>query len=538
MRKISIIIGLLFLSVGTVTWLYFKNLSEGNYTNENVFKVIPKDAAIVFEYKNEASFYEIFKDFSLFGDLLGKNNLAQLKTLKQLFIDQKEFSSSFTKSNLFFSLHQTEKNNSEILIVAPFSKEGKANLEELIAELKTDYQLSFNQNETQQLYQIVIKQQPFYFIINQSLLIGSFDKNLVSKTRASIATEEENNTFNIDFNSQRNKNSIANLYINFSKIPDFLNNFSDRKNPTETYSLKNFDAFAALNINYQSKAFMFSGVTYVNQNANNYVNLFLEQEPGNNTLKNIIPFDVANYSCFYVSNYKKFKQDLNGLFEFRNEAEKRNKQIKSISQKHSINIEEELMPITEHEFGILQLASGDKVGIIKTNNTNRMSFLLSTISSETKENIRHLDDANLLYYLFGDPFKSFTRPYYLMIENHLIIASNTSVLQNFEKNYTRQNLLSTSDKNIAFQQYLSNQGNVFYFVHNSNSKSVIKSFLSKPAYQNFKSEQFNWESFYGLSVQLSADKNKFFTNFYMSKLPDTKNILPELDSLALDSVLN
>lgn len=538
MRKISIIIGLLFLSVGTVTWLYFKNLSEGNYTNENVFKVIPKDAAIVFEYKNEASFYEIFKDFSLFGDLLGKNNLAQLKTLKQLFIDQKEFSSSFTKSNLFFSLHQTEKNNSEILIVAPFSKEGKANLEELIAELKTDYQLSFNQNETQPLYQIVVKQQPFYFIINQSLLIGSFDKNLVSKTRASIATEEENNTFNIDFNSQRNKNSIANLYINFSKIPDFLNNFSDRKNPTETYSLKNFDAFAALNINYQSKAFMFSGVTYVNQNANNYVNLFLEQEPGNNTLKNIIPFDVANYSCFYVSNYKKFKQDLNGLFEFRNEAEKRNKQIKSISQKHSINIEEELMPITEHEFGILQLASGDKVGIIKTNNTNRMSFLLSTISSETKENIRHLDDANLLYYLFGDPFKSFTRPYYLMIENHLIIASNTSVLQNFEKNYTRQNLLSTSDKNIAFQQYLSNQGNVFYFVHNSNSKSVIKSFLSKPAYQNFKSEQFNWESFYGLSVQLSADKNKFFTNFYMSKLPDTKNILPELDSLALDSVLN
>ena len=62
MKKISIIIGLLFLSVGAVTWLYFKNLSGGNYTNENVFKVIPKDAAIVFEYKNEASFYEIFKD--------------------------------------------------------------------------------------------------------------------------------------------------------------------------------------------------------------------------------------------------------------------------------------------------------------------------------------------------------------------------------------------------------------------------------------------------------------------------------------------
>jgi hypothetical protein len=538
MKKISIIIGILLISVSAVTWLYFKNLSDGNYTNENVFKVIPKDAAIVFEYKNEDSFYEIFKDFNLFEDLLGKKSIAQLRTLKELFIDQKEFSSSFTKSNLFFSLHQTKKNNSEILIVAPLSKDGRSNLEELVASLKANYQLSFDQNETQPLYQMIIKQQPFYFVVHQALLIGSFDKNLVSKTISSITKEEEENAFAIDFNSQRNKNSIANMYINFAKIPDFLNNFSDKTNSAETFSLKNFDAIAALNINYQSKAFMFSGITYINQNAKNYINLFLTQEPGNNTLKNIIPLDAANYSCFYVSNYKKFKQDLNELFISRNEAEKRTKQIEGISQKHSINIEEELFPITGHEFGLMQLASGDKLGVIKTNNTNRMSFLLSTISSETTENIRHLDEANLFYYLFGDPFKNFTRPYYLMIENHLIIASNRDALQNFEKSYTNQKLLSTSDKNIAFQQYLSNQGNVFYFMHNSNSKSVFKSHLSKQAYQNFMSKQFNWKNFYGLSVQFSADKNRFFTNLYMSKLPDTENILPKLDSLALDSVLN
>ena len=534
MKKISIIIGLLFLSVGAVTYLYFKNISEGNYTNESVFKVIPKDAALVFEYKNEDSFYDIFKDFSLFGDILGKENLGKIKSLKQLFIDKKEFYASFEKSNLFFSLHKTKKNSAEILIIGPLSQKGRNHSEEIIAELKSHNHLSFNQNESQPIYEISIDQNLFYFIINQNLFIGSFDKELVSRTKQSIAKDEENNNFSIDFNSQRNKNSIANIYINFSKLPDFLNNFSDKGNPIETISLKDFKAISALNINYQSNALMFSGITFMNQTTENYANLFLDQDPGNNSIKNIMPYDVANYLCYYISNYKKFKQNLNGLFEFRKEAERLNKQLKNISQKHAINIEEEIIPILGNEFGIARLASGDKIGIVKTKNTKRMSFLLSTISSETNENIRHLDDADLFYYLFGDPFKSFKRPYYLIIENQLILASNTKALQNFENNYARQNLLNISEKNIAFQQYLSNQGNIFYFLHNSNSKSIFKSFLSRAAYQATKGQDFNWKSIYGLSIQFSADKNKFYTNLYMSKLPENKDSLLKIDSLALD----
>lgn len=538
MKKIIIIISVLILGIVAVTWLYFKNLSATEHSNESVFKVIPNDAAIVFEYKNEDSFYDIFNDFSLFGDLLGRNNLEHLNALKQVFVDDANISPSFKKSNLFFSLHQNQRNNAEILIVAPFSKEAGSDPEEIIASLKTKFRLISDADANQPLYQLSFNNKStFYFIIYQSLMIGSFEKTLVNHSKELILSGKENNSFKIDFKSPRNKNSIANLYLNISKIPDLLNNFSDRKNPSETFALKYVDAFASLNINYQSSAFMFSGVTKVNEKANNYFNLFLNQESGNNTLKNILPFDAATYSFFYVSDYKKFKQGLNKLFVFRKESEKLKKQLDNITQRHSINIDKELMPVMGNEFGVMHLASGDKIGVVKTTNTIRLSFLLSTISSEAVENIRRFDDSYLLYSYLGDPFKSFQRPYYIIIENHLIVANNTIALRNFQKNYTNQNLLSRSDKNINFQQYLSNQGNIFYFIHNSNAKAIVKSFLSGKAHENFKSDDFDWKNIYGLSIQFSADKDKFFTNLYLSKIPEPQNLLPSVDSVLVDSLV-
>ena len=116
-------------------------------------------------------------------------------------------------------------------------------------------------------------------MLYQSLLIGSFNKDLVSHSKKQITAGKDSAEFKIDFKSPRNKNSISNFYINFSKLPDLLNNFTNKKNPEETFGLKSMEAFASLNINYKSDAFMFSGITTVNTKAINYFNLFLDQQP-------------------------------------------------------------------------------------------------------------------------------------------------------------------------------------------------------------------------------------------------------------------
>lgn len=537
MKKIIVTISVLVLSIIAVTWLYFKNLNTPENSNENVFKVIPTDASLIFEYKNEDSFYDIFKDFSLFKDVLGKTQLAQLETLKKLFVDDAAFSKVFNGTNLFFSLHKTKKNESEILIVAPLLNNQIQNTDEFIAKIKLKYKLVDEIDAKQPVFQLELNPQTkFYFIIHQNLLIGSFDQDLVNNSKKEILSGKDSTAFKIDFKNPRNKNAIANLYINFANLPDLLNNFTNRKNPEETFGLKSMDAYASLNINYKSDAFMFNGITAVNTKAINYFNLFLAQQPGKNTLKDILVTDAASYNFFYVSDWDKFENGLNVLFEQRKETQKKKTQLKSIDQRHSVNIEKELMPVLGNEFGMVQLASGDRIGLVKTKNTNRLSFILSTISTESDAEIRHFDDSSLLYYYFGDPFKYFNRPYYAIIENHLVVANNITALRRFLSDYKNQNFLDRSDKNINFQQYLPNQGNVFYFIHNSNAKAIIKSFLSVQAFNNFKSNNFDWKSIYALSIQFSADKDKFYTNLYMSKTPYENALLPTIDTLITDSI--
>ncbi|WP_017258621.1 hypothetical protein [Pedobacter arcticus] len=533
MKKIIIIISALCLGILAVTWLYFKKINSSNISNEQIFNVIPNDASIIFEYKNEAYFYDIFKDFMLFDDILGKNNLTHLKVLKQIFVDDAAISEAFTQSDLFFSIHPTGQYLADLLIVAPIANQN-ASEAEILQILKTKYKISQNPEKENTIYQLAFSNKSaFSFFVYKNLVVGSFEEKLVKKSIAQIEKGTENTSFNVDFSAQRNKNSIANLYLNFSKIRDFANHFSARKNPYETYFLKSFDASASLNINYQKNAFMFSGITNPNLKAKNYFNLFLDQQPGVITLAKRLPLDVANYALYYVSDYKKFKDGLKELLIYQKEFEGLNTQISNISIKHAINLDKEIIPVFGKEFGVFQLASGDNIGIIKTTNTNRLSFLLSTISSEVSADIRHFDDSFILYNYFGDPFKQFKRPYYTTIENHLIVANSTVALTRFVANYKAQRLIGLTDKNIDFQQYLSNQGNIFYFIHNGNSKAIFRSFLSKPAYKDFRSDNFNWKDLYGFAIQFSADKDKFYTNLYMNHTPEREELLPQIDSTAL-----
>lgn len=540
MKKIIITIAFLLIGVFAAAWLYFKDINSSEKSVDKIFSIIPEDASLIFEYKNENSFYDIFKDFTLFTDVLGLNNIEHLKALKNIFVDDELFSSLFSQNELFFSLHKTSKKHADILVLAPLTKKQLENSTDMIELLSSKYKLEKLDIDKSILYTILFNNQSkFFFSVYKNMIIGSFDENLVKVTLTKkessehLFTHKDNN-----FAESRNRNAIANLYINYSNLHQLISNFSRKNNPAETFGLKSFNAFSSLNINYQSNAFMFSGITEMSGNKKNYANIFLHQEPGKSTLLNILPYDVSSYLFYYVSDPSKFKADLNDIFILRKESTKRSTQLKSIAQKHSINIEKEFPLALGKEFGVIQVASGDKLGIVKTKNISRLSFLLSTISSEVEGNIRRFDDSDILYYFLGDPFANYKRPYYAVVENHLIVSNNSTALNRFLKNYESQAFLSRTDKNVSFQQYLSNQGNIFYFIHNGNSKSIISSYLSNDVYRNYKGDNFNWKNIYGLSIQFSADKDKFFTNLYMSKMPEPVKVNLSTDSLSLDTLIN
>lgn len=537
MRKIIITISVLVIAVFAAVWLYFSNISASESTTEKAFNAIPADASLIFEYKNESSYYDIFKDFTLFKDVLGEDIMKHLTALKNTFIDDAGFNEALFASELYFSIHQTSKNQADVLIIAPLNNKKLELSQEGINNLKLKFKVTEKLLDKTTLYTLTFNNQSkFYFTLAKTIWIGSFNENLVQKAVLESSNKKQKFFKGESFSSVRNKNAIANLYINYPNLASFLAGFSKKDKPAETENLKTFPAFSSLNINYQKNAFMFSGITELEQKGS-YPALFLKQQSGKCTLLDLVPFDAASYLFYLVSNQQTFQNDLNTLFEKRKEIGKRKSQLQNISETHSINIEKEFPVVLGKEFGCIQVASGNKIGIVKTTNTGRLSFILSTISTSINSKISRFDDSDLLYYHLGDPFKGFRRPYYAIIENHLLVSNNMQALNGFLKNYEEQDFLSRTDKNLQFQQYLSNQGNIFYFLHNSNAKAVVKSYLSSKANKQFKGEEFGWKNVYGISIQFSADKDKFFTNLYMSKVPELEDVNPQADSLLLDSLL-
>lgn len=538
MRKITILIVALLFAVTGVTWLYFKNISTVNNSSAKIFSLIPNNAALVFEYKNEASFYKIFKNFTLFKDVLGDTCFKQLSELETVFISNPQISKGFDKSELYFSLHATTKNQANFLMLAPLASTflNENSPSDFIDLLHQNYELKNSKYGKQTVFTINLNNKFFNFFVYQNILVGSFDNSLLQN---SIIYFENNNKPDpqlFENKTLRNKNAIANLYINFAQLPAFLNNFSKYKNPENTACLKNFKAYASLNINYQSNAFMFSGITIADTTHMQYANLFLKQEPGKLNLISVVPIDAAYYCAFYTSSPQKFHYTLHQKFKQQNVYQPLKNQVNVISEKHAINIEKEFLNILGNDFGVVQLASGDKVGLISSNNSQRLNFLLSTISTKTQANISRFDDSNLLYYFFGEPFKIFNRPYFAIVNNYLAVCNSQTALEHFVQQYNKQKSLNLSGKYLSFQQYLSNKGNIFYFYHNGNSKSILKSFLSSNSHKAFKSNAFNYQNIYGFSIQFSADKNKFFTNFYMNMVENKINRVSLSDSLYLDSL--
>ena len=537
MKKIIFIIAILLITVLGVAWLYFKNLSPESKGSGKILSMIPDDAAMVFEYKNEKSFYEIFSEFTLFKIVIGENNFHRLQNLKDVFINDPQIAASLDKSNLFFSLHTVVANQADFLMVAALSPvyNQENSPADFVKSMGNKYTIKSSVFNKQEILNLSLKNNvSFNFVIYQSVLIGSFDESLLKRTIVNLESKAKTPKNFFETETPRNKNSIANLFINFAKLPLLLNNFSRYKNPVNTSCLKNFNAFASLNINYQSDAFMFSGVTVPDTVESQYANLFLHQEPGKLSLNAMLPIDAASYCMFYVSKPKRFMHDLHQQYKQQNNYLNLKDEIETISKKHSVNVEAEFSNIFGNEFGVAELTSGEKMGFIKTVNAQRISFLLSVISTEVEPNIRRFDDSNVLYYFLGEPFKDFRKPYFSIVNNCLVISNSAQAIRGFLQNYDRQNLLSLSENYTHFQQFLSNQGNIFYFLHNKNSKSIIERFLSSDANQAFKSKNFQYQNIYGLSIQFSANRNKFYTNLYMN-IPDNPKKLPaQPDSLYMD----
>lgn len=513
MKKIIGITTVLLFAVISVAYLYFSNLNSLTRNNDLILAEIPASAAIILEYPNDHSLYEIFKDYNLFDTIIGKRNKGENSWLKANLLQNNLFEDLLNGQKIILSLHPSAKDTIDFLWSLPLKDPGN---NDKIAEALNKSASNIKIENSGQLLKITASElkRPFYLSMSKGIVRGSFSKLILDECMNGDAKKIDKSYVNeISEGLKKNENALTNLFINYKK-PGLLAPFLRRIHPGNLELFNDISGFSTLSLNFKSDALMFNGTTSINEKSKSYINLYLNQSPIKNTLKRIFPYNTANSVTYGVSSYPLFHKDLIELFNQRKSTESLQKQLDLIISESGLNPERDIKKLWGDEMSTLQLSTHESLAIIKTTDGSKLQFFLEPVSSLYGGQIRKMNYAGIFDYYWGDPLKKYQKPFFSIIDNLIIISNSANTLKKYLDDYNSSRFLYTADAFIQFDQLVADQANISFIFNVRNSDSIIRSLLKKNFADNFRSNAYGLRDLYAISFQLSGNKDRFFTNFY------------------------
>jgi uncharacterized protein (UPF0333 family) len=523
MKKIYLTLGILLLATIAMAYLYFSNQNTDKNGNDLSLHAVAKNCAIVFSFDNDKSFYEILSGQDLIQNLLGETKSKQLKNLKDQLIEKRQIFNEIDGQKTFIGI---SAENNEVNFVIATQLKASLNLQNLISAID---QKAVKFKKIGSTFELTFA--------DSTRVFGGFKERLVllsnnaSTITSLFAMQQEDATFvaYIKENSRFNKNNLANLFINFNKMPSLLTNILANNLTGELGIFNKQDTYAAFNYNFSKERLLFNGNTTLNSSENFY-GLFVNLQAQQLTIANILPEKTANYTIYGINNYLTWKDELNKWLAINKEDEKINSSMKAINEKYRLDLLQILPKYFKNQFVTFQLNTGEKFGAVELNDEGKVNQFLLDLSSEYAPDIRIFKESNIPFAFFGQPFKKFDRPFYTIIDNYLIMANNASSIQSFLNSYSSNKLLINDQDYISFSNQLSSSSTILFYVNNKNSNDIFGRNLKMPYYKQYQSKN-GFKKYNAFCYQLSGDKGKFVSNLLLFKKEEKIN---EIDTIKVN----
>ncbi|MBW4889924.1 hypothetical protein KXQ82_09360 [Mucilaginibacter sp. HMF5004] len=520
---------ILILAVAGITVKYFKNLNPPGKRSGKVMTDIPADAALIFEYKNDGSFYDIFKGNTLLSTLIGDVRTNELTDLKTHLLDNPQLKPLFDGSSIFISLHpQSGSDNLDFLITATGNDKLSGYVEALakrpdssgmiIHDLKIGGKPGFN------IYLNSTKRSLYLITDGDNNVSASFSKALVEAS-VLYRDKKHENVF-VQLSDQQNANSIANLYVNYLQLSPLFDKMFKNTNTDIFRSFRQLNSGGALTLNYKTDALMFNGISKVDgADTKSYLSLFRYQQPEQNELKDIFPATTAYSINFAVSDAVKFE---NNLFQWQIQngySTEKGQVFSRIKKETGVELTKAFMDALGTEFAVITTKYQEKIALVKIKNGLKFRPYMVNISKMLNDDVGQFNYDKIPFYLLGEAFSIFRRPYFMIVDNYLMICNSQEGLSGYYNNYTKGNLLSHNEEYRRFDNLQAERSNVSFFVHFKNAGQLLKTDL-KPEYaMAFAADKTGWNNYYAAAYQFTASENNFYTNFYMRvNMPDSLKV--------------
>lgn len=495
-----------------MAYFYFSRLHAGNEFQENSLYAATAHSGLVFSVANDQKIFDILKEQDLFLQLLGKEKSAQLRLLKQKIADQPAINQYLSTNDILISFIPGPGKKISYMISTQLRQDVSG--QQLLDALK---QNQIPVSSEKGLYKILLSDSvSFYLGLDKNVLLIAEEREPIDKSLLLLAQKKsEAFVAYILSAGKRRQNSLGNLYVDFSQIPELLKAVIPGRLSGNLAILNQLESLSTLNYNFSKERIYLNGSTRIAEK-DHYFSIFSHLQPLKITIDQILPENTANYRLFSIPDYQqKFKPALDQLFKREKQDQRLNQQLAELQKVYRLDLNTIFPVYFKDQLITFQLKTGENLAAINLTNGDKVAQLLLDISESYDQEIQHLTSPDILYAYFGEPMRPFRSPYYVILDNHLILANQPSSLQDLLRKYRANELLINTTAYTAIYDQLSRTAGISFYLNPENSEELARKTLFTPFYKHFLSQN-GIQAFSSIMLQLNGDQGRFQTNLLIN----------------------
>jgi hypothetical protein len=501
---------LLFLGIIVITYNFFSE--KGSVS---VWSIIPRQAVLVFEAGECESCIEQIKS-TPFWEVINQNLILNKpddsisKVLNGIFD---------SKSNVFVSLHLTQKDEFDLVFYLPKNKAEQVE-QDLFKLSRKNVKFSQREFSGLQINELNLSGRLFSWISFEEYWAGSFKPFLIEdviRAYKSQGRESFGQHASEMLQLPNIKNDAGNVYLNLGELNGLLSVFLDK-----SIKLPGLGHSSLLDVKQGKNYVTLNGFSLARKNQ--LLSYFKNQTPVSFNSKQFISNRSIIVTNFGISDGKKLFQELDVAT---------NKVIQdSIYSLAHIEVESLFSGLGKEITLCLFETRGfalSKVLLFDTQNTREWltAFDLLSKAAEREDSlyferyssyeIREIEIRNLPEKLFKPLITGFQQMYYTHINSLIIISEQVEELRRFLDDIDKEEVLG---KSVAFNQFLEStllESNVSIYVNTPRAMGVMPSRLNQKWKSVYTSTKGRPVSSLGFSAfQFSHLNESFYTNLTWS----------------------
>lgn len=306
----------IFLIAGIVGIVYIVILfSRPVENNLPAIEAVPASAAILIKANGLLPFLSMLNENSIWKNIqqneTKKNVETLIPALDSLSNETSFFSDLLNDSSICLSIHPNVNENLNILIYLPIGQHYNiSKITGAVINIGNRYGLSFSEYKSENLK---TQKASWYFFIYKGLLVMGNNNITVSSSFNQVQKKISllsDTCFAKVFNTS-GKNVSGNLYINFQRLPAFLNDLLTLKGIKNFRKLISPSGWSALDINIDSKSIAFQGFSMAKPGGELWMDIFSNEQPAESDFYNTIPSNAILYEALTMNDPYNLRLALN-----------------------------------------------------------------------------------------------------------------------------------------------------------------------------------------------------------------------------------